>query len=134
MSAGFKVGDDVLWGTNGAVETYVESLAAQATAQFGPDDPLAAFFRHERESFFMGSSCEKGASASTAANGWWPSQPGSGRRSRGTTAPNLDDLQDEQQQSPHHSRGVHVGASSQSGGSGRVRPSQRGGGSPTPSS
>ena len=54
MSAGFKVGDDVLWGTNGAVETYVESLAAQATARFGPDEPLAAFFRHERETFFMG--------------------------------------------------------------------------------
>jgi hypothetical protein len=54
VSAGFKVADDVLWGTNGAVETYVASLSVQATARFGPDDPLAAFFRHERESFFMG--------------------------------------------------------------------------------
>lgn len=54
MSAGFSVTDEVFWGTNGAVEALVDALAAQATARFGPDDQLAAFFRTEREEFFMG--------------------------------------------------------------------------------
>jgi hypothetical protein len=54
MSAGFKVADEVFWGTNGAVEAYVEALATQAAARFGPDDALAAFFREERERFFTG--------------------------------------------------------------------------------
>ena len=54
MSAGFSVGDEVYWGTNGAVEAYVDALAAQAANRFGPDAPLAAFFRHERDEFFMG--------------------------------------------------------------------------------
>jgi hypothetical protein len=54
MSAGFEVANKVFWGTNGAVEAYVESLAAHAAARFGLDDPLAAFFRDEREGFFMG--------------------------------------------------------------------------------
>lgn len=54
MSAGFKVAGEVFWGTNGAVEAYLEALTAQAVARFGPDDALAAFFRDEREGFFMG--------------------------------------------------------------------------------
>lgn len=54
MSAGFKIRDEVLWGTNGAVEAYVEALATQAAERFGPDDPLVAFFQGEREGFFMG--------------------------------------------------------------------------------
>jgi hypothetical protein len=54
MSAGFEVDDEVFWGTNGAIETYLEALAAQATARFGPDDPLATFFREERDDFFGG--------------------------------------------------------------------------------
>jgi hypothetical protein len=54
MSAGFKIADEVFWGTNGAVEAYVEALATQAAARFGPDDPLAAFFREERDGFFTG--------------------------------------------------------------------------------
>jgi hypothetical protein len=54
MSAGFRVAGEVFWGTNGAVETYIEALAAQAAARLGPDDPLAAFFRDEREAFSAG--------------------------------------------------------------------------------
>ena len=54
MSAGFSVGEEVFWGTNGAVEAYVEALAAQAAARLGPDAPLAVFFRGERDGFFMG--------------------------------------------------------------------------------
>ncbi len=54
MSAGFNVADEVFWGTNGAVECYVEALAAQAAARFGPNDALATFFQEEREGFFTG--------------------------------------------------------------------------------
>jgi hypothetical protein len=54
MSAGFKVRDEVFWGTNGAVEAYVEALAAHAESRFSPDDPLAEFFRQEREGFLAG--------------------------------------------------------------------------------
>ena len=54
MSAGFKVADEVFWGTNGAVEVYVETLAALAAASFGPADPLAAYLAEQRDSFSMG--------------------------------------------------------------------------------
>ena len=54
MSAGLSIAGEVFWGSNGAVEAYVEALAAEAGARFGPDAPLAAFFRQEREGFFMG--------------------------------------------------------------------------------
>jgi hypothetical protein len=39
MSAGFKVLDEILPGTNGAVEAYVEALASQA-ATSGPSNPI----------------------------------------------------------------------------------------------
>ncbi|MFT3768427.1 MAG: hypothetical protein QM820_23510 [Minicystis sp.] len=45
---------EVFWGTNGAVQAYVEALAAQAAARFGAADPLVAFLRDEREGFFPG--------------------------------------------------------------------------------
>ena len=54
MSAGFKVAGEFFWGTNGAVEAYVEALAGLAAARFGPDDPLSAFFCDERDAFFTG--------------------------------------------------------------------------------
>lgn len=54
MSAGFDIAGEVFWGTNGAVESYVEALAEQAASRFGPDDRLAIFFREERECFFTG--------------------------------------------------------------------------------
>jgi hypothetical protein len=54
MSAGFKVAGQVFWGTNGAVEAYVETLAAQAAARLGSEDPLTVFFREERDGFFTG--------------------------------------------------------------------------------
>lgn len=54
MSAAFKVGGDVFWGTNGAVEAYAEALAAQAATRLGPDHPLAVHFREERDGFYGG--------------------------------------------------------------------------------
>ena len=54
MSAGFKVSGEVFWGTNGAVEAFVEVMAALAANRFGPDDPLAMFLSSERDSFSMG--------------------------------------------------------------------------------
>lgn len=54
MSAGFDIAGEVFWGTNGAVESYVEALAEQSASRFGPDDRLAIFFREEQECFFMG--------------------------------------------------------------------------------
>jgi hypothetical protein len=41
-------------GTNGAVEAYLEALAAQAAARFGGDDLLAGLLREERDGFFSG--------------------------------------------------------------------------------
>jgi hypothetical protein len=54
MSAGFEVAGEVFWGTNGAVEAYVETMAAQAAARFGTDDPLAVYLAEQRDSFSMG--------------------------------------------------------------------------------
>ncbi len=54
MSAGFSIREKVFWGTNGAVEAYVEAMAAEAAGKFGPDDPLTVFFHQEREQFFTG--------------------------------------------------------------------------------
>jgi hypothetical protein len=54
MSAGFRVGGEVFWGTNGAVEAYLEALADLAAARFGPDSPFAAFLREERDVFHAG--------------------------------------------------------------------------------
>lgn len=54
MSAGFEVAREVFWGTNGAVEAYVEALAELASGWLGPDAPLAAFLRDERDGFFSG--------------------------------------------------------------------------------
>lgn len=54
MSAGFCMDDEVFWGTNGAVQAYVETLAAQAAARFGAADPLVVFLRDEWEGFFPG--------------------------------------------------------------------------------
>jgi hypothetical protein len=54
MSAGFKVADEVFWGTNGAVAAYIEALAAQSASRLGLDHPLTAFFNDERDGFSMG--------------------------------------------------------------------------------
>ena len=54
MSAAFVIGDDVFWGTNGAVEAYAEALAAQAVVRLGPDHPLAVHFQEERDGFYGG--------------------------------------------------------------------------------
>jgi hypothetical protein len=55
MSAGFKVAGRVFWGTNGAVEAYAGALAEQAAARLGPDDPMSAYLREERDEFYSGS-------------------------------------------------------------------------------
>ncbi len=47
MSSGFTVGGEEFVGTNGAVEAYIEALAAD---RYGADDPLAVYLAGERES------------------------------------------------------------------------------------
>jgi hypothetical protein len=54
MSAGFKLDGVVYWGTNGAVEAYLEAMEPAARRLFGADDPLVEFLREQREEFFMG--------------------------------------------------------------------------------
>jgi hypothetical protein len=54
MGAGFKFDDRIFWGTNSAVEAYLEALAHLAAERFGPDDALAAFLRDEHDGFFTG--------------------------------------------------------------------------------
>ncbi len=54
MSAGFKVAGEVFWGTNGAVEAYVEAMASLAADRFGSADPFAAYLVEQRDSFSMG--------------------------------------------------------------------------------
>jgi hypothetical protein len=54
MPAGFEFADEVFWGSNGAVEAYVETLAQLAAERFGDADDLAAFFRDEAGGFFTG--------------------------------------------------------------------------------
>lgn len=54
MPAGFKFAGEVYWGSNGAVEAFVEALAECASEQLGPADPLAREFREQRESFSTG--------------------------------------------------------------------------------
>jgi hypothetical protein len=67
MSAGFRVAGEVFWGTNGAVEAYLDALAAEAAAQYGATDPLAAFLRAEREPFWMGKVVDLDAALGDAA-------------------------------------------------------------------
>ncbi len=54
MSAGFSLGNQVFWGSNGAVESCLEVMAAQADDRLSPDDPPAVFLRDEREQFYRG--------------------------------------------------------------------------------
>ena len=54
MSSGFKFAGQVDWGSNGAIETYVETLAQLAADRFGPDDRLATALREERKFFYTG--------------------------------------------------------------------------------
>ena len=54
MGAGFHINEQVFWGSNGAVEAYVEKMAERSAACFGADHPWTQFFREEREGFFPG--------------------------------------------------------------------------------
>lgn len=45
MSSGFKVADEIVWGTNGAVEGLLETLGRYAANRYGTEDRLAAFCR-----------------------------------------------------------------------------------------
>ncbi len=54
MGAGFDFAAQVHWGTNGAIEAYLEALAQIAAERFGADDRLAAAFGEERDGFFTG--------------------------------------------------------------------------------
>jgi hypothetical protein len=54
MSAGFDIDGETFWGSNGAIEAYVEAMAEQSAQRFGPAHRWTAFFRGEREGFFPG--------------------------------------------------------------------------------
>ena len=54
MSAGFDVNGETFWGTNGAVETYVELLSVCASGKLGKEHPISRFFKEERDGFFTG--------------------------------------------------------------------------------
>jgi len=54
MSAGFHFQGETTWGTNGAIEVYLGTLAAQALRRYGPEDRLTVFFENERQSFYGG--------------------------------------------------------------------------------
>jgi hypothetical protein len=51
MSSGFRVGGEVFWGTNGAVELYVETIARLASERFGIESPIAQFFSQLQKGF-----------------------------------------------------------------------------------
>jgi hypothetical protein len=54
MSAGFKLDDTLFWGTNGAIEAYLEALAPLAESHLGKDHPITEFFHGEQAMFFTG--------------------------------------------------------------------------------
>jgi len=54
VSAGFEVAGEVVWGTNGAIEAYLDCLADASAALVGAEDRMTAFFREERATFNMG--------------------------------------------------------------------------------
>ena len=54
MSAGFEVAGEVVWGTNGAIEAYLDCLADTSAALVGAEDRMTSFFREERAMFNMG--------------------------------------------------------------------------------
>lgn len=54
MSAGFNFRGETYWGTNGAIEIYLEALTDESKARFGMANPMMTFFHQEREEFFMG--------------------------------------------------------------------------------
>jgi len=54
VSAGFEVTGEIVWGTNGAIEAYLDCLADASASLVGAEDRMSAFFRDERAMFNMG--------------------------------------------------------------------------------
>ena len=54
MSAGFNIDGKTFYGTNGAIESYIEAIAKHAEARFGVDDEIAVFFRDAKRGYFTG--------------------------------------------------------------------------------
>ena len=54
MSAGFNIDQKTFYGTNGAIEAYIEAIANLAEARFGAEDEIALFFRDAKRGYFMG--------------------------------------------------------------------------------
>jgi hypothetical protein len=50
MSSAFHIGDDTFWGSNGAIDTYLEIMKDLAVAHFGAQDPLAVHLTEVHES------------------------------------------------------------------------------------
>ena len=54
MSSAFHIGDDTFWGSNGAIDTYVEIMKDLAVAHFGTQDALAVHLTEVHEYFRTG--------------------------------------------------------------------------------
>ena len=54
MPAGFDIDGKTFYGSNGAIERYIEAIGDHAAARFGPGDEIAAFFREAKEGYFTG--------------------------------------------------------------------------------
>src|SRR5262245_61475805 len=54
MSAAFSIRDRDYWGTNGAIETYLECMARLAVDTPGTDPVLTAWLAEEGEAFYGG--------------------------------------------------------------------------------
>lgn len=54
MSAGFDIDGEVFWGTNGAIEAYLEAMGRVARERFGLDDPLTRFLHDALVEFCPG--------------------------------------------------------------------------------
>jgi len=54
LSAGFDFGGQVHWGTNGAIEAYLESMVRIGYERLGRTDPVPAALDDELVGFFPG--------------------------------------------------------------------------------
>ena len=54
MSAGLSINGDVLWGSNGTIESLIDAMRGEASEQLGKDAPLTVFLASEHNAFFIG--------------------------------------------------------------------------------
>jgi hypothetical protein len=54
MPAGFNINGKTFYGSNVAIESYIEAIAKHAQARFGAEDEVAVFFRDAKRGYFTG--------------------------------------------------------------------------------